>query len=194
MNYHFTSKQDWFSHAVPHWTQLLKHLDGTPCRCLEIGSHEGRSAIWTAENLLSNPEATLECIDPWNDDKPWNHRGAEPRFDANVQNCPRGSQIFKFKARSRVALLAMLTAEGTVAQYDFIYIDGCHEGKSVIEDFVLTWPMLKPGGILIFDDYPWVHDRHYRCPKPAIDCILDLWAQDFSVLYKDYQVAVRKND
>ena len=39
--------------------------------------------------------------------------------------------------------------------YDFIYIDGDHTNEGVFIDSVLSFPLLKNGGIIIFDDYLW---------------------------------------
>ena len=39
--------------------------------------------------------------------------------------------------------------------YDIIYIDGSHATSDVLEDAVLSYRLLKPGGLLIFDDYHW---------------------------------------
>lgn len=72
----FTS--DWHSPHEPLWYEHLGPLDGRPVRCLEIGSHEGRSALWIVQHLLSHPDSTLTCIDPWP------NRDAERRFDANI--------------------------------------------------------------------------------------------------------------
>lgn len=196
---------DLFSHAIPQWTIHLKHLDGTPCQCIEIGSHEGRSAMWIADNLLSHPDSRLYCIDSWvatwSEDlpaapvSPPGHitelSAAEVRFDANVMACHRGKQINKIKSSSAMGLLS-LNYRKQVESSDFIYIDGWHEAKNVMEDFVLAWPLLKPSGILIFDDYPWTHPCRYRCPGPAINSILDLWAMEMDVLHKDHQVIIKK--
>lgn len=50
--YQFT--KDWFSWAPPVWEQLVPMLpeSGTFRTFLEIGSFEGRSAIWIAENMM----------------------------------------------------------------------------------------------------------------------------------------------
>ena len=39
--------------------------------------------------------------------------------------------------------------------FDIIYIDGNHEPEYVLEDAVLSFPKLKVGGYMIFDDYEW---------------------------------------
>ena len=42
--------------------------------------------------------------------------------------------------------------------FDIIYIDGNHEPEYVLEDAVLSFRKLKPGGIIIFDDYTFICD------------------------------------
>jgi hypothetical protein len=37
--------------------------------------------------------------------------------------------------------------------FDFIYIDGSHYSKDVLEDAILAWRLVKPGGNIIFDDF-----------------------------------------
>lgn len=190
--YRFTATQDWFSKRIPVWEQHLLHLAGQPCRLLEIGSYEGRSAMWIAEHLLADPAARLWCIDPWDCSLPQYKGTAEATFDANRAACPRGQQIVKLKGHSADVLPQLLTGVHFARPLDLVYIDGCHEARNVIEDFVLAWPLVAAGGLVIFDDYPWTDPRHYRCPKPAIDCILDLWAPELQLLHHDWQVLVRK--
>ena len=58
---------------------------------------------------------------------------------------------------------------------------------------MLSFRLLKPGGILIFDDYLW---RNYPQPQlnPAlgIDSFLAGFAGRYQLLHKDYQVAIEK--
>jgi hypothetical protein len=37
---------------------------------------------------------------------------------------------------------------------DIIHLDGAHDYQSVLADLRVWWPLLKPGGTLIGDDYP----------------------------------------
>jgi hypothetical protein len=56
---------DAFSRNIPVWERLFACL--MPCeKILEIGSYEGRSAVWQIENVL-NPRGGGElcCIDPF---------------------------------------------------------------------------------------------------------------------------------
>jgi predicted O-methyltransferase YrrM len=174
----FTS--DWHSMHIPIWQEHLGEFDGRPVRCLEIGSHEGRSAVWITQNLLSHPSASLTCIDTWPEAE------AERRFDANIAETGRAPQVRKLKTDSWRGLLNQGPG------FDLIYIDGSHEGRQVLEDAILAFRVLKRGGLLIFDDYKNVPSEVQQPPKPAIDAFLLLWSGQLTVLHQEAQVIVRK--
>lgn len=48
---------------------------------------------------------------------------------------------------------ALLARHGVVA--DLVHIDAAHETEAVLRDCRLFWPLLRPGGILLGDDWPW---------------------------------------
>ena len=63
----------------------------------------------------------------------------------------------------------------------------------MLADAVLSWPLLKEGGIMLFDDYLWQQDpRPEHCPRLGIDSFLRCQRGWFDVLLAQYQVAVRK--
>ena len=75
-------------------------------------------------------------------------------------------------------------------EYDFIYIDGDHSEKAVWLDAVLSFDILKVGGIMIFDDYTWnVGDKS---PKKAVDRFLQRYSDMISVLFINSQVGIQK--
>ena len=60
-------------------------------------------------------------------------------------------------------------------------------------DAVLAWPLLKPGGLVCFDDYGWwVDPAPEKSPKLAVDAFLTVMRGRCEVVRKDYQVWVRK--
>ena len=183
-DYHFT--YDWFSGHIPKWQVQLAALMNRPCRLLEIGSFEGRSAVWLADNVLSDPAATLTCIDPWTYQSTFG-LGGEELFDLNRGRCARSHQIIKIKGYS-IEVLPTLQAG-----FDFAYIDGSHEARDCLSDWVYTLPLMKSGGLVCFDDYQWI-DPTYQTrilPRVAIDCVLEFWADVIEVVDKDRQVWVR---
>jgi hypothetical protein len=71
-----------------------------------------------------------------------------------------------------------------------IYIDGSHQAPDVLEDAILAWPLLRPEGVMVFDDYGW-HEMESR-PGPAIDAFLGVFSGRYELLDKGYQVTVRR--
>jgi predicted O-methyltransferase YrrM len=193
--YEFT--QDWFNWAPEVWNQLTPHLSGIAGKrnFLEIGSFEGRSSVWIAENMMQDGDH-LRCIDTWEGGE--EHGGedmgtVEERFRANLvvatQKFP-DRLIFQSKGTS-TARLAQLHGK---TMFDFIYIDGSHLAKDVMTDACMAWPLLKPKGLMVFDDYLWVpnaRDVLHR-PKVAIDAFNNLFAEEVEIVHIGYQLIVRK--
>jgi predicted O-methyltransferase YrrM len=172
---------DWFSHNIPVWRQhILPQLPQNPS-VLEIGSHEGRSALWMLDNI---PGVRLTCVDPFFADN-------EPAFDANI-----GDRVEKIKSRSQPFLFSAVS-QGRM--WDMVYIDGDHEAKAVLEDFVLSWHCLPVGGLCVFDDYPWTfaNTPERKCqqgPAAAVNAVLEIYRDRLSVIHIGYQVVVKKTD
>src|SRR5258708_20135985 len=55
---------DWFSPSIPLFERLLDGLKGRPCRLLEIGAPEARSAVWVAENIATHRLSPVRTIRP----------------------------------------------------------------------------------------------------------------------------------
>ena len=179
--YSFTA--DYVSAVADVWKRHLAPLAGKPhLRFLEIGSFEGRSAIWMFENVLTDPSATLTCVDPFF------VPATEVRFDHNLRVGRFQDRVRKLKARSEV-LLPDLAGE----RFDAIYIDGSHRSLHVLQDAVAAWRLLAAGGLLIFDDYEWESSRDAEArPQLAIDFFLRAYRDDLELLHQGYQVIVRK--
>jgi predicted O-methyltransferase YrrM len=60
-------------------------------------------------------------------------------------------------------------------------------------DAELSWPLLKPGGILAFDDYLWGLSLVIsKAPKLGIDLFLDRHLGEYEILEQGLQVWLRK--
>jgi predicted O-methyltransferase YrrM len=78
-------------------------------------------------------------------------------------------------------------------RFDLVYIDGDHRRETVMLDAMLTWPMLRPGGILIWDDYIYKPDAPlWERPTGAIDGFLVAHAGEYEELHRRKQIVVRK--
>ena len=189
-----TFGHDWASGNFPTWVRLLARYRDVPARVIEIGSWEGRSALFFMNYL---PRSRLVCIDTFEGSE--EHRAhpeafagdlpeIERRFDANL--APFAARLEKRKAASAVALTE-LGIEGR--RFDIAYIDGSHRSADVYGDGVLTWSMLAPGGIMIFDDYEWEWMPEPQSnPKLGIDSFLRAFEGQYRIVHKGFQIAIEK--
>jgi predicted O-methyltransferase YrrM len=192
-DYQYT--KDWFGWAPKVWEQLIPHL---PARknFLEIGAFEGRSAVWTIENLMEDGGEII-CIDTWEggaEHTPEDMAGTEERFHQNITLVRKkfpNRVVVSFKSTSVEALGASIAHK---KQFDFIYIDGSHLAKDVLTDACMSWPMLKKNGFMVFDDYMWkppglsINQR----PKSAVDAFVNMFEDDLGIVHSGYQLIVRK--
>lgn len=178
--YEFT--KDWFSKRESSWLEHFGGLANRPSTALEIGSLEGRSAVWMLENLLLDSESHLICIDLFGDPE------VEDRFDRNIVRSGAATKIEKLKGVSWRHLRSLKPES-----FDLVYVDGSHHGRDVLEDAILSYRLLRTGGFLVFDDYPWKKDNdHSVYPKEAIDAFLHLYQEFVEVLQVHWQVFLRK--
>jgi len=198
MEYKFT--KDWFSEAEKIWPLFIPLL---PARksFLEIGSFEGRSMVWTAENMVEHG-GFIDCIDTWEGGEEHVAAGedmgsVEERFDHNrmLVEIKNRVEVNKYKGTS-VQHLAHWLVENPEDHptFDFIYIDGSHKAKDVLTDACMAWQLLKPEGVMVFDDYLWGDPRDaLHRPKIAIDAFTNIFGEELSIVYAGHQLAVRKN-
>jgi predicted O-methyltransferase YrrM len=92
------------------------------------------------------------------------------------------------KGRSQITLKTL-----PLESYDIVYIDGSHAAPDVLADAVLSWSLLKKGGIMIFDDYmlDWELPPQDR-PKIAIEAFLRIHKNELQKLHQGYQIIVKK--
>jgi SAM-dependent methyltransferase len=188
--------EDWFSVHIPVWTDLLKELVGKPdLRFLEVGVLEGRSVHWLLTNILTHPTSKIVCVD--------NFQGGMEHQQGMSYSLPNLSELqsrfmsniapFAAQVEVRVGQSQELLRSEPMYSFDFVYIDGSHKAADVLEDAVLSMRLLKPGGIMIFDDYLWaVFEDPLDNPRPGIDAFLHVFAQQYDLLWFGNQVAVRK--
>jgi predicted O-methyltransferase YrrM len=168
----------WFVQAATYWPELFRKIGWDaerPAVIVEIGSFEGRSACWILENLVRNPESRLYCIDTF--EGSMEHSNAQPRslyarFLHNIKLTGKEQQVHVRIGRSDQMLMQLIAGD---VRADFVYVDGSHQAADVLSDAVLGWKLLRPGGLLVFDDYLWplYQNQPLLNPKIAIDAFVN---------------------
>ncbi|MGA2420371.1 MAG: class I SAM-dependent methyltransferase, partial [Candidatus Acidiferrum sp.] len=173
--------KDWVSSHDANWRHWLAKFAGQAnIHGLEIGSFEGRSALWFVENILTHPSSQLTCIDS----------RFRPAFEQNI--APVSARVRVIRGRSEAVLR---DSAFSTASFHFIYIDGSHEAPNVLSDAILAFPLLVPGGIIIFDDYRWkstTPDIPQSMPLIAVDAFVSVFQNELRVLHRGWQVAAEK--
>lgn len=177
--------QDWFTNRIPFMGSVLAPFKGLPCRALEIGSYEGRSAVWLFETILTNPKCSLVSVDAREfhqgpDLKDSHTSEVHQRFKSNVS--PYADRIIEVIGDSRVVVPKL------VGPFDFAYVDGRHAYTHVLFDAVHAWDLVKPGGIIIFDD------AFEDGVKNALTAFIQAVKREpgFKMMESGNQVAIRK--
>ncbi|KAJ2912125.1 hypothetical protein MD484_g8286, partial [Candolleomyces efflorescens] len=209
-NYDFTPTQDWFSHNIPHWTALFPHIrteshyvQGNGARILEIGSWEGRSAVFVANELCKTRAPTVLSRDPPSVSVPsapthqhsevvcidhfdlFKSEAGKERFGRINHNLSLTNTKFRIIPEFSVTGLMKLLNEAIVAEsqervvkqgFDWVYIDGSHRSDDTFLDGELAWRLTRKGGLMIFDDYRWdvEPEMSIEHPKRGIDGFLAL--------------------
>ena len=186
MNSKYTFTTDWVSTKTNIWSQVFNKR-GKINTFLELGSYEGRSAIWFIENALSD-SGSITCIDNWSYDTT-----SKDIFDNNITEALKGSNrsIETINSPSHLALANLLSTD---KKFDAVYIDAGHKTFEVITDACMCWNLVPSGGIIIFDDYLYRFndDNKNQSVKLAVDSFCNLFDGYFVYLYVGNQVIIQK--
>jgi hypothetical protein len=186
----YTFTENWFTHKTASWSEILKEFKGKPdVNYLEIGTFEGRSALWVLENIATHPTAKLTIVDAFQED-------TLRTFTSNINLSGEAS---KFKIISGYSTEKIKDVPSN--SIDFAYIDGSGKGIVMMSDLVNTWNSLKPNGIIIFSRYELDSELRRALelqpadpgPVEAIDAFLKLYRPYIKVLlFEENQVVFRK--
>jgi len=130
-NYKF--KSFWFFNNINIFDYYLPGNLNKKFKYLEIGSYEGLSLIYV---LSKYKRANVTAIDIIN------------ILDKKIKKKFKNFQFIK--SDSILALRKLLLKK---KYFDFIYVDGLHNGEHVIVDAIESFKLLKKGGKIMFDDF-----------------------------------------
>lgn len=152
---------------------VRKYLAGRPeLSFIEIGSHAGASLALQYNALKRiSPRVEGYSIEP----------NGEPGF---YEILPKLPEIKHIKAFSGQAVSQLPPGK----QFDLIMVDGDHTYQGVKEDILNYYPILKPGGLMVFHDFlPALDDRnrdaifyHHGGKEPGIrQACLELMEKEY---------------
>lgn len=179
---HYLFTNSWFLQtAKSSWDILIPSIK--PKKILEVGSYEGASTCYLIDLLASESEdLEIHAIDTWeggHDHNGIDMTSVKDKFDNNTKLAIGSKKVdLKIHKGTSDIELSRLLSTGFKNYFDFIYIDGSHQTEDVLTDAVLGFKLLKPQGVMAFDDYLWreISDRGFveNAPKLAIDAFINI--------------------
>jgi GR25 family glycosyltransferase involved in LPS biosynthesis/predicted O-methyltransferase YrrM len=187
----FQYTNDWFVRNIDISMKILKNIFvDKPVKVLEIGTHEGRSAIWMLENLCLLPGSTFTSVDPYCTDDTTSPVNTKT-YKLFSHNINLSTQIEKFNQYIDYSynIMPKLIEEKKV--YDIIYLDGSHLTEDVLQDAIYSHQMIQSNGIILFDDAGF-DNNCTTAIKPAIKQFLAKYPTEYRVILKEWQWMIQK--
>ena len=161
----YTFTNSWFeSTAEPYWPSLKQYLNnsfGENLNCLDVGTYEGRSAVWMAENLVGS-SGSVHLVDPLKG--PYKEILLE-----NIEAVPNKERVLLHALDSVIAMPKLFEEYGE--HFHFVYIDAGKSASDNCLNALIGERLLVKGGLLVIDDYLWSRGDAdlRRCPKLGVD-------------------------
>ena len=185
---------NWFAKsAIDNFATYLIQDAGLPnLKYLQLGAFTGDASVWLMENILTDPSSHLFDVDTWQGSDEIDHKSMD--FD-DVYS------VYKEKVKDlAIASVAMRTDEYLIRvrevfteSFDFIYVDADHTTVGVLLDAELSWPLLKSGGIMAFDDLTWGADLPpSQSPKAGILLFAERHKDEFDLIVANTQYWIKK--
>ena len=165
-------------------------------KILEIGTFAGTSAIKLLE-LIQNSEITV--IDLWENYK--EEGGVEGTVDKMKENDIE--QIFYnnieksdlkhlFTIKKGNSFHVLLDLNKNNEKFDVIYVDGSHTLLDSYTDILLSFELLKKGGVMIIDDVPFNKGDILNSPLEGVKYFADKHEKEIKILHIGYRLFLEK--
>ena len=167
----------WFLNNIEIINYFLPKSKDIKFDYMEIGSHEGMSLLNILEQY-KNVSAT--AIDLWSDNK------IQKVFDENLKD---------FKNLEKInldSIIALRKLKDNNREFDYIYVDGLHEGVHVLIDAIQSFRLLKINGIIIFDDFLQYDKNLLYQSYQGIYAFLKLFKKEIKILYFQNILIIKK--
>ena len=164
------ARSDFYLRQTPQ-TETLRISTTAKQLIVELGVYEGGSVCWFSEHFLDHPESRLIAIDPFTGSAEHQDPNQYPELK-NLELTAR-KNIYKSKNAEKISIIKDCSqtvypeiAQKFEKQIDILYIDGDHSALGVMRDTCLYAPLVKSGGLIIWDDF-----GHAICNKAIESCI-----------------------
>jgi predicted O-methyltransferase YrrM len=155
---------------------------------LEIGSYEGRSAIFFMKYFN---KINLICVDTWvgsdeQEDIKIDFKKIENNFDYNIKRYK--NNITKYKDTSDNFFKLNINKN-----FDFVFIDGYHKYETVLNDAQSAFKLLNKGGFILFDDFDRFYYKNIELnPIYAMNSFIKNHEKNIEIIFASSQLLIKK--
>ena len=185
---HKNFSQKWFLNNFEIFTFFLPKDKSLKFDYLEVGCYEGLSSFYVLSEYKSVNAFFLDIWDmPNPNSKTLSHNFGliEKAFDQNLSG-------FNFKKMKNDSVISMRKLLKENVHFDFIYIDGSHNGEDILSDAIEAFKILKVNGLMFFDDFLQHDDNRILQSYVGIDKFLSLYSDYLKIEYFQNNLVVRK--
>ena len=170
-----------FSNHVDAWEHFLPNYGDEPRVCLEIGALYGGSSVYILENFCKMDGSHHYIMDI----------NTNEYIENNIN--PYKDKVTYILGESADSFKTFQHDNKTKEFLDFVYIDGNHMSKYVLEDAVNAFYCLKNNGYIIFDDFGGgLEQEQYLQVKTGADAFYHGYHKYLDIIYTGYQVIMKK--
>lgn len=155
---------------------------------LEVGCFEGLSSFYV---LSEYDYVNAFFLDIWDLPNPNSKTlsndfdSIEKAFDENLS----GFNFIKIKDDSVVSMRKLFKQNKS---FDFIYIDGSHNGEDILSDAIEAFKILKIDGLIFFDDFLQYDNSRNIQSYEGISKFLSLYSNYLKIEFFQNNLVVRK--
>ena len=185
-NKKFTNK--WFLNNFEIFNYFLPKNRNEKFNYLEIGCYEGLSSFYVLSEFKFVNAYFLDIWDEPNKNSKslTNDFGkVEKCFDENISEF----NFTKIKGDSVTSMRKLLRND---ISFDFIYIDGSHNGEDILSDAIEAFKILNKGGFIFFDDFLQYEKNRKIQSYVGIEKFLELYSNDLQIVFFQNNLAVKK--
>ena len=171
----------YFADHILLWEKVFDFLKTKSNVCLEIGALYGGSSVYILDEFCKMDGSHHYIMDI----------NSNEYIDINLY--PYRDKVTYLKGESADSFKSFNHLGETKEFLDFVYIDGNHMSKYVLEDAVNAFYCLKNNGIMVFDDFGGgLEQEPHLQVKTAVDSFVYSYQKYLNVVYVGYQLIVQK--
>ena len=186
LNKNFSNK--WFLNNFEIFNYFLPKNKNEKFNYLEIGCFEGLSSFYVLSQFKF---VNAYFVDIW-DEPNKNSKSltddlnkVEKLFDENLSKF----NFTKIKDDSVISMRKLLRKN---MNFDFIYVDGSHNGEDILSDAIEAFKILKKGGLIFFDDFLQYELNRKIQSYVGIEKFLELYSNDLQIVFFQNNLVVKK--